>query len=135
MKKAMIALVMLVCMAFTADAMYYQLQYRGTIGSNEVEVALGYNTGDAATGGKPYWISGSRYRYTKVGNGESITLKELSKASSKTWQFDEYSGGKLTGHWFVKQTNNGLEGTFRSAKTGKKYRIKLYNVQEEEWEW
>lgn len=129
-------LAMLMCMAISADAMYYQLQYRGTVAGSEVEVALGYNTGDAATGGKPYWISGSRYRYTKVGHGESITLRELSRASSAVWKFDEYSGGKCTGHWVVKQTGNGLEGTFTSPKTGKKYPIKLRIVQdEEEWEW
>ncbi len=133
-KKTLVLLLLLVTCA-TANAMYYQLKYRGTVGPYAVEVAFNYNTGDAATGGRPYFTDDSYYRYSSHSDRLIRLATSNCDASKSTWVFNEYSGGQRTGRWTLKRTRGGLTGTFVTT-SGKKYTVKLYDAADNyDWQW
>lgn len=136
MKRLFLLFAVMLGVAMSSHAMFWQLKYRGTVAGSTIEVALNYNTGDAATNGRPYWIENSHARYPKV-NGNVLTLEPKTSADSKNWIFDEYYNGKRTGRWALRQAGDGdLKGTFTNAKTGKKYTVYLRSVKgSNEWDW
>lgn len=134
MKRLLLAVLLFTTMVCSAYAAFHQLKYRGTIAGNRVEVAFSYNTGDYGTNFQPYWIDDSYCRYTKYPDC-ILTLRHKSSPSSKFWIMNEYDGGRYTGKWKVRQTKNGLVGTFTSAK-GKVYKVNLTFVEDyDTWDW
>ncbi len=136
MKKILMLLLMVVGVVTSADAMYHQLRYRGTVAGNTVEVALNYNTGDMGTNCEPYWTDDGRCRYVKYGYN-LLTLVPKSACSSKTWVFDEYnSKGERTGRWVLKVSQGRLTGTFKAAHSGKTYKVNLRQIPGFDfWRW
>ena len=134
MKKLLLVLLMVTTFVGSAYAAFWQLKYRGTIAGNRVELALSYNTGDIASNSRPYWIGDSYCRYTKYPDC-ILTLRHKNSPSSTYWVMNEYDGSRYTGKWKVKQTKNGLVGTFTSAK-GKVYKVNFTFVEDyDDWEW
>ena len=131
MKKTLLLFALIFSFVVAKADDYMRYAYRGTLANSTIEVCL--NMGKV--GFDYLWAGDSYARYPNTGGGR-LTLKPKSNINSKTWVFYEYnSKGKKTGTWTVKQTNSGLTGSFTNAKTGKKYKVQLYETNGDNWDW